>query len=60
MPDINLKTDAEQLGDLATLLGAIAPKAAARAERDPAAAELLDLAMKAEALVEELVRRRTN
>jgi hypothetical protein len=50
------KTEAEQLADLATLLAAIARKAAARSERDPAAAELVDLATRAEELVHELRR----
>jgi len=60
MPDISQKTEAEQLGDLATLLSAIARKAAARAEYDPAAAEPLDLATRAETLAIDLIGRRTN
>ncbi len=63
-PDITaIKTEAEQLGQLGQLgilLAAIARKAAARVENDPAAVELVDLAERAEVLVAELVRRQTN
>jgi hypothetical protein len=54
------KTDAEQLGQLSALLAAIARKAATRFGDDPAAIELVELARKAEALVAEMKRTRTN
>lgn len=60
MPDLDKKTEAEQLADLAMLPGAIVRKVAVRADQDPAAAELLDLTMKAEAVAGELLKRKMN
>ena len=54
------KTEAERLQDLSVLLASICRKASLQAEANPAAAELLDLAHRAEALVDELARLHTN
>jgi hypothetical protein len=61
MPDLaDTRSDAEHLGQLGVLLAAIARKASTRFGDDPAAVELVELARKAEALVLEMKRARTN